>query len=161
MEEQKNKLFSTILSLVVILSITIGYFTIDFNGLYQSFKGDAKFITQSPECDLHLSSCQIEVQDGTNFELSVEPKTIPLMKPLTFKLKSNKADLNDLHLNIYATNMFMGEFNLTFKNLGNGNYEAKGTLPTCPVGDMQWNAEIRLEKLNETIGARFQFKTDI
>ena len=56
--------------------------------------------------------------------------------------------------------MFMGDLNLPLKNLGDGNYEAVGTLPTCPPGDMKWNAEIRVEQLNKTIGARFQFTTD-
>ena len=83
------------------------------------------------------------------------------MEEIKFSIKSNKNDLENLNLNIYATNMFMGDLNLPIKNLGNGNYEAKGILPTCPVGDMQWNAEIRIEKINKTIGARFQFKTDI
>jgi hypothetical protein len=100
------------------------------------------------------------MQDGTSFELEINPKTIPLMQSLTFLIKSNNENLKDLYLNIYATNMFMGDFNLPIRNLGNGNYEAVGTLPTCPVGNMKWNADIRIEKINETIGARFQFETD-
>ena len=128
--------------------------------MYQSAKGEAKFITQNKECNLHKKSCTITIADGTIFELGIEPKTIPLMHPLKFTIKSNNPNLKDLHLNIYATNMFMGDFKLPIKNMGNGNYEAIGTLPACPVGDMEWNADIRVEKLNKTIGARFQFKTD-
>lgn len=138
----------------------LGYFLIDFNALYQSFKGEAKFITQDKSCDLHEKSCSVTIQDGTSFTLDIEPKTIPLMQSLKFSLKSNNPNLDQLHLNIYATNMFMGDFNLPIKNLGDGNYEAVGTLPTCPTGDMEWNADIRVEKLDKTIGARFQFKTD-
>jgi len=161
MDEKKNNQKSLIFSAIGIVAIVLGYFLIDFNALYQSFKGEAKFIIQDKNCDLHLSACSIKIQDGTSFELKVEPKTIPLMKPLTFSIKSNNPNLKNLYLNIYATNMFMGEFTLPIKNLGDGKYQAVGTLPTCPVGDMQWNADIRVEKLNETIGARFQFKTDI
>lgn len=160
MAKETESVVSSVISVIAVFAIAGGYFLIDFNALYQSLKGEAKFITQDTTCDLHQSSCSITIQDGTEFELSVEPKTIPLMTPLTFSLKSNKNDLEDVSINIYATNMFMGEFNLVLKNLGDGNYQAIGTLPTCPVGDMQWNADIRVEKLNETIGARFQFKTD-
>lgn len=156
-----NSIKSLFFPLIGIISIVLGYFLIDFNTLYQSLKGEAKFITQNKDCDLHKSACNLTIQDGTTFTLEVEPKEIPLMKPLKFTLKSNNPDLKNLHLNIYATNMFMGEFNLPLRNKGNGLYEAIGTLPTCPVGNMQWNADIRIEKLNETIGARFQFKTDI
>lgn len=162
MEKQKqNNLKSIILQLGVVLLLVTSYFLIDFNKIYQSFKGEVKFTTQSEECDLHKSACTIKIQDGTSFILSVEPKNIPLMQELKFTIKSNNENLKDLMLSIYATNMFMGEFNLPIKNLGNGNYEATGILPTCPVGNMQWNADIVIKKATENIGARFQFKTDI
>jgi hypothetical protein len=159
-EKKPNNIKSAIFQIGVVLFVVIGYFLIDFSSLYQSFKGEAKFITQASNCDLHESSCTIEIQDGTKFELEINPKSIPLMQSIKFSIKSNKTDLNELYLNIYATNMFMGDFNLPIKNLGNGNYEAIGTLPTCPIGDMKWNADIRIEKLDKIIGARFQFKTD-
>lgn len=160
-EKNSSNTRDTIIAISIIAIIVVGYFMIDFNGIYQSFKGEAQFITQNKQCDLHQSSCKIKIQDGTTFALEVNPKTIPLMEELTFSIKSNNPNLENLILNIYATNMFMGDFNLPIKNLGDGNYEAIGTLPTCPVGDMLWNADIRVEKMNKTIGARFQFKTDI
>ena len=159
--KNQNTLTNTILPIAIVLVIVIGYFFIDFNTLYQSFKGKAEFVTQEQTCDLHQTSCDITLQDGTILELEITPKTIPLMEKMQFSIKSNNPNLKNLNLNIYATNMFMGDFNLPIKNLGDGNYEAFVTLPTCPVGDMLWNAEIRVEKLNKTIGARFQFKTDI
>jgi len=158
---QINSFKSLIFPTFGLVAIVAGYFLIDFNAVYQSLKGEAKFVIQNKKCDLGKTSCSITIQDGTSFKLEIEPKTIPLMEPLKFSIKSNNPNLKDLYLNIYATNMFMGDFKLPIKNLGDGNYEALGTLPTCPVGDMEWNADIRVEKLNETIGARFQFKTDI
>jgi len=141
------------------LFIVVGYFTIDFNSIYQSFKSEVKYISQDENCNLHKNSCKIIVQDGTELELSIEPKEILLMKPLRFFIKSNKDNLKNLTLNIYAIDMFMGEFYLPIKNLGNGNYEANGTLPACPVSNMKWNADIIIEKPMEDIGARFQFET--
>jgi len=81
------------------------------------------------------------------------------MKPLVFSIKSNKDNLQNLALNIYAVDMFIGEFYLPIKNLGNGNYEASATLPACPIDNMKWNADIKIEKPIEDIGARFQFET--
>jgi len=159
-EQNPSSLKSTILSVAIVLCIVAGYFLIDFNTLYQSFKGEANFITQEKTCDLHNSSCEIKIQDDTTFELDISPKSIPLMKEIKFSIKSNNANLENLNLNIYSTNMFMGDLNLPLKNLGDGNYEAVGILPTCPPGDMKWNAEIRVEKIDKTIGARFQFTTD-
>ena len=160
-QQNPSNVKSTIASIAIVLCIVVGYFVIDFNTLYQSFKGEADFVTQKQSCDLHNSACKITIQDGTTFELEISPKSIPLMQEIKFFIKSNNPNLENLNLNIYATNMFMGDLNMPLKNLGDGNYEAIGTLPTCPTGGMLWNAEIRVEKLNKTIGARFQFKTDI
>lgn len=161
MSSKKNDMKGMLLPIAGVIAIVLGYFLVDFNALYQSLKGEAKFVTQEKSCDLRKTSCLIKVQDGTTFELDINPKSIPLMEKVKFSVKSNSSELKGLSFNIYATNMFMGEFNVPLKNLGNGNYESLVTLPTCPVGDMEWNADIRIEKLNEIIGARFQFKTDI
>lgn len=148
-----------IIQIFVIASIVGGYFFIDFNEVYNSLKGEASYITQKSDCDLHKEPCEVITEDGTKFTLEVFPKEIPLMQTLKFKLTSSNDKLENLNLNIYATNMFMGYFNLKFENLGNGLYEAKGTLPTCPVGNMQWNADIELDKITQRTGARFQFQT--
>lgn len=147
------------LQIFVIASIVGAYFFIDFNKVYASIKGDVSYSLQDKTCDLHKEACEITIKDGTKFTLEVFPKDIPLMKNIIFKVKSSKKDLKDLKLNIYATNMFMGDFFLDLKALGNGLYETKGTLPTCPVGKMQWNADLKIEKLTQDIGARFQFQT--
>ena len=148
-----------IVQIVVIVSIVAGYFLIDFNKVYNSLRGEVQYTVQDKNCDLHTSPCNIVTKDGTKFELEVFPKEIPLMETLTFKLKSSDDKLENIKLSIYATNMFMGQFDLKFENLGNGLYEAKGILPTCPIGNMQWNADIELNKISERIGARFQFQT--
>lgn len=150
---------AVIIQIFVIVCIVAGYFFIDFNKLYTFFKSEASYVVQDSSCDLHKGPCHITIEDGTKFTLEVFPKNIPLMETLKFKLNSSNENLEDLNINIYATNMFMGYFKLKFENLGKGVYEAKGTLPTCPVGNMQWNADIEVNKLQQNIGARFQFQT--
>lgn len=161
MEKQNSNLKSTIISIVVVLFIVSTYFLIDFNQLIQSFKGDVDYVTQDSSCNLKKESCKIVIQDGTEFILSVDPKEIPLMKEITFSIKSNNPNLKNLTLNIYSTTMYMGEYFLDIKNLGDGNYEAIGTLPTCYVDNMKWNADIIVDKTTHSIGARFQFETRI
>jgi len=148
-----------ILQIVVIVSIVSAYFLIDFNAVYNSFRGEVQYVTQNKDCDLHNGPCEVVVKDGTKFKLEVFPKNIPMMKNLKFKLTSSNDKFSDLAINLYATNMMMGYFNLKFKNLGNGEYEALGTLPACPVGKMKWNADIDINKIDERFGARFQFQT--
>ena len=149
-----------VFQVLIVVGIVAGYFMIDFNAIYNSFKGEGEFIVQNKECSLLNSPCKVTIQDGTTFELEVFPKGIPLMKPLTFKLKSSNDSFNDLKIKLYATNMMMGHYELNFVNNGKGEYTAQGVLPTCPVGGMKWNADIERSTFNKTIGARYQFETD-
>src|SRR5690606_22951498 len=110
MQKQNNSLKSTIISIVVVLFIVSTYFLIDFNQLIQSFKGDVDYVTQDSSCNLKKEPCKIVLQDGTEFILSVDPKEIPLMKEITFSIKSNNPNLKNLTLNIYSTTMYMGEY---------------------------------------------------
>lgn len=150
-----------LLQVTIVLAIVLGYFLIDYNAIYNSLRGEGEFVLQDKNCNLKESACQVTIQDGTLFELEVTPKAIPLMKPLTFTLKSPNQKLAGLKLHIYATNMMMGDYELPFTHMGNGVYKATGLLPTCPVGGMKWNADLEVEKINKVIGARFQFETDI
>lgn len=154
----KKALFIQVLLVIVIV---VGYFLIDFNSIYNSLRGDGEFITQSKECSLRKGPCEIIIQDGTKLTLEIFPKDLPLMTPLKFKVTSSKKEIKDLKLKIYATNMMMGEYILSLKIKKDGTYETQGTLPTCPVGFMKWNADIEIPKINKIIGARFKFETDI
>lgn len=149
------------MQLVLVVVLVSTYFMVDFNKLYIELRGEGEFIAQDKNCDLHLTPCSITIQDGTKFTLEIMQKDIPLMENLTFKVTSSNPNLQGLSLRVYATNMMMGEFNFALKNLGDGNYETTGMLPTCPVGDMKWNADIEMGSLTKLIGARFQFETDI
>jgi hypothetical protein len=146
---------------LVVIAIILGYFLIDFNGLYNKFQGEPTLIAQNETCDLKKSSCSVTLENGTILEFEIEQKDIPLMKPVTFKLKSSDVALDNITLKLYATNMMMGTFELKFKNDGNGNYSTTTTLPTCAVGGMKWNADVQISTFNKIIGGRFKFETDI
>lgn len=150
-----------IFQVLVVATIILGYFLVDFNALYTKFQGEAVLVAQNSTCDLKKSSCIVTIDDGTVLEFEIEQKDIPLMKPLTFKLKSSNPKLENITLKLYATNMMMGTFELKFQNDGNGNYTTSTTLPTCAVGGMKWNADVQVSTFNKIIGARFQFETDI
>ena len=161
MKDENTSSFKTlILQVVIVLAIVASYFLIDFNSIYNSLRGEGEFITQDKNCDLRKSACTVNIQDGTDITFEILQKDIPLMKPLTLQVKSSNENLDKLYIKLYATNMLMGEYKLHLKHKGNGIYQAIGTLPTCPVGFMKWNADIQVEKLSKIIGARFKFETD-
>ena len=152
---------TSIVQLIMVTAIVSGYFFIDFNKVLASIQGEGQFITQDKNCDLHKGPCAITDIEGTKYTLEVFPKNIPLMEKISFKVTSSKKENKDFKLKIYASNMFMGEFIFNLKQQKDGSYKSTGTLPTCPVGNMKWHADIQKETLTKKIGARFLFETDI
>jgi hypothetical protein len=151
----KNKKFLTILFLEFLVVAGIaGYFLIDSADIYKFIAGDIKFYEMNKDCDLHKTSCSVEVPNFGKITFDITPKDIPLMKELTFKVTSS-VDVDEFDMNIFATNMNMGYHQFKLKKIADKTYEAKGILPTCVVGGMIWRAEV----INGRKGAVFIFKT--
>lgn len=156
-----NKRFYKILFLEILAVLLIAsFFFIDQEKMYKWFAGETHFSESINPCDLHMSACTTTLTDGNSVTFSIEPKTIPLMKPLTFRVQTFGIEDEEIDLSIYATNMNMGLHTFTMKKVSNGLYEAKGILPTCIVGNMIWRAEVVLNRPTQSIGAAYTFKTD-
>jgi len=151
---------NSVVMVLLVISMVVGYFSIDFDSLMSYEQKDVKFTTQNSDCDLHEGPCKIELENKSSFELLVGEKEIPLMKPVKFTITTKNYHKETLPLNIYALNMNMGIQNFTFKKVKENVYESNVILPTCIRGNMNWNAEIILDSVSEKVGAKFQFKTD-
>ncbi|PID47196.1 MAG: hypothetical protein CR967_05440 [Proteobacteria bacterium] len=154
MKKSKYKFYLLLSSQILIIAIFVGLFFMDFDDF---FPEDISFINQNPSCDLREKSCEINLGKNQKISLSISPKSIPLMKTLDFKVKTQNLNLEDLKLKIYATNMDMGIFKKKFKKISQNTFLAKQMLPTCIIGNMIWNADISSSSLKN--GARFTFKT--
>ena len=99
------------------------------------------------------------MQDGSNITLSIEPKPIPLMKPIKLTIETKNVNLDKLDLKVFATNMNMGLIEKSLKKVNKNRYEGKITLPTCIVGNMIWNVNIIANKPTKSLGATFEFQT--
>jgi hypothetical protein len=149
---------------VVAIVIVGGLIFIDSSTLESWFDEPTRFVQQDLECDLHVSTCSINISKDTLFTLNISPRTIPLMKPLTFSLEYRGMNIQTLKGKIYATNMDMGVHPIILTQTKEGLLEGKVVLPTCLVGNMKWRAEFTLPKTNpdaikDTIV--FTFQTDI
>jgi hypothetical protein len=143
------------------IGVVLGLIFIDGTTLERWLDGEVHFAYPSPECDLSTSPCRILLADGSTMELDIHPRGIPLMTPLSLSLRTTGIQTATLPLKIYATNMDMGVHRFTFTQEEEGYYTAKGILPTCIAGNMQWHGEVTLEKQfqGKRIGAQFRFKT--
>lgn len=157
----KTKKFYLTLLAELIVVILVGLFLlVDMKDIYKFFVGDTTFYSQSNDCDLHVSPCSVKFPNNETMSFEIEPKEIPLMKPLTFKVTTSK-DLRpeSFKLHIYATNMNMGYHSFELKKIAEGIYQASGILPDCLVGGMIWNAEVVLDGATKSEGGLFTFKT--
>ncbi len=144
--------------IIAVLLIT-AYIFIDASDVYEWWVGDTDFAYSLTPCDLHQSTCSVTLKDGTMLSFDIEPKNIPLMQPLHFKVTTT-TNLAYIELKLFATNMNMGFHSVTLKPTSTGVYEGEGVLPTCMVGDMNWQANVILNEKNKSLGAIFSFKTD-
>ena len=148
------------LGIEIIAILLIGaYIFIDAKDIYQWWVGDTSFSRQDALCDLHESSCDAILKDKTTLRFEINPKEIPLMKPLHFKVTSS-IDIPKIDLKIFATNMNMGFHSFELKKTSQGVYEGDGMLPTCIVGNMMWQANVIVNQIHQSQGAIFTFQTD-
>lgn len=157
----KIKKFYKLLFLeIIVLGLILAYFLIDSSDIYRWYVGDTNFVKQDKNCNLHTEECKIILKDGSLMSLSIAPRSIPLLKPIRFQVKTKGINTNVLQLKVFATNMNMGFHESLLKKVKYGLYEGNITLPTCIVGNMIWNANIIANKTNRSVGAIFEFQTE-
>ncbi len=154
MYKSRKKFYLLLIGQMVLISTFIAYFLLDIDKL---FSEKQNIITQKPTCNLAQNPCEIALKDK-KINLSILPLGIPLMKNLEFIANTQNIDADILHVKIYATNMQMGTFKFELKKIKQDTYMGEQMLPTCIVGDMNWNADISSEGFENI--ARFSFKTE-
>ncbi|MFW9620498.1 MAG: hypothetical protein ACMV1K_10980 [Sulfurospirillum sp.] len=154
-----SRFFKWLIVEIIAVLLIGAYILIDSSDIYRWWVGDTRFVQSTEPCDLHVEACEVTLKDGTTLSLDIEPKEIPLMKPLHFKVTS-AIDLPSIEIKLFATNMNMGFHNITLKQSAKGIYEGEGMLPTCVMGNMIWQANVVLNQPSQSQGAIFTFKTD-
>ncbi|WP_263832078.1 hypothetical protein [Sulfurospirillum oryzae] len=153
------RFFKILVVEILAVGLIAAYVLIDAKDVYQWWVGETNFVSAKASCDLHESACQALLSDGSELSLDIEPKSIPLMKPLHFKVTS-AIDLPTIEIKLFATNMNMGLHTIKLTKSAQGVYEGEGMLPTCIVGNMIWQANVILNQSSHSQGAIFSFKTD-
>jgi hypothetical protein len=155
-----KKFYITLIAEIVVVGLVALFVFFDMKDIYKFFVGDTLFYAQEKNCDLHVRICEAKFPDNQTMSFEIEPKDIPLMKPLTFIVRTSpslRPESFDLH--IYATNMNMGYHTFELKKVSDDTYQATGILPDCLVGGMTWNAEVVNDSPTKSEGGLFTFKT--
>lgn len=117
-------------------------------------------ITATPVagCNLHQGSCRATLPDGGVLELSIEPRPVPVVKPLSVAVTLSGIEARKIELDLAGRDMNMG-YNRPILVMESPNHFVGGaTLPVCITGKMAWKATVLVETDKGRIVAPFQFE---
>lgn len=95
-----------------------------------------------PSCDLHAGPCSSDIPGGGRIELSIEPRPIPLLRPLRLVVKTQGLDARQVEVDFTGVDMNMGFNRPKLKEEGDQQFSGETVLPVCITGRMAWQAAV-------------------
>lgn len=124
-------------------------------------KSNVELLAESdPDCELRNGSCSAVLIGGGSIEFAIEPRSIPVMKPLKVSVKVNDIGVNAVEIDFVGIGMEMGYNRARLERSSAGYFEGSAILPVCVLQRMPWEARLLLESDRGTIMAPFRFYTD-
>jgi hypothetical protein len=112
------------------------------------------------DCDLHSGPCHSSsLPQGGTVSFSIEPRTIPLLKPLQLQVTTEDANVSAVEIDFVGVGMNMGYNRPALKETAKGQFTGEATLPVCVRRKMDWEARVLLHTPEGIIMAPFQFYT--
>jgi hypothetical protein len=97
-----------------------------------------------PTCNLRAGPCKASLANGAELSFSIEPKTLPMLKPLTLRVQLKGLDAERVEVDFSGVDMFMGYNRVSLTPSGDGVYQGEGRLPVCVYDAMEWEAQVLL-----------------
>ncbi len=114
----------------------------------------------NPDYELRNGPCRAELPAGGSIEFSIEPRSIPLMKPLSLTVNVHDIEVSAAEIDFVGIGMNMGYNRPQLKQVSSNRFEGSTTLPVCILQRMEWEARLLLETDKGTVMAPFRFYTD-
>lgn len=110
-------------------------------------------------CDLVSGPCSVNFDEGGQVTLSVEPRGIPLVKPLRLMVTVQGLEPDGVEVDFAGVDMNMGYNRVRLEPDGTGRYAGQGILPVCVRDRMAWEAKVLLGTRAGYLVAPFRFET--
>jgi len=153
-EEKSNKLWTIVAVLVLAILLAVSYKLKDF--LKPSIMATAEL---DESCDLRKDVCISELPGGGKVSLSINPKDIPILRPLTLEVKTEGVDAETVEVDFIGIGMEMGYNRPKLGALDKTNFKGEAILPVCVRSKMDWEARVLLKTDKGIIMAPFRFFT--
>lgn len=113
-----------------------------------------------PDCDLRQGGgCTAVLPDGGKVQLAIEPRDIPVLKPLTLIVRTQGVHLTRVEVDFAGVDMNMGYNRVELSQDSEGLWQGQATLPVCIRKRMRWEAKVLLQTEVGLLAAPFQFDT--
>ena len=113
-------------------------------------------------CDLQLGPCVTELPGGGRLELSLEPRPIPVLKPLKLQVRAigfEAGSVESVEVDFAGVDMKMA-FNRPRLVPGKDSlFTGEATLPVCVRDKMAWQATVLVKSDGKRIALPFRFET--
>lgn len=112
-----------------------------------------------PACDLRAGPCTAALPGGGGVRLAVEPREIPVMRPLRLDVAVADLDVRTVDVDFSGVDMNMGYNRVRLAQAEPGRFVGQATLPVCVRSRMTWEALVLLETPRGLLAAPFRFET--
>jgi hypothetical protein len=110
-------------------------------------------------CDLRTAPCTSVFPSGGKVSFQINPKTIPLLVPLSLKVETKDLEVSSVYVDFVGLNMDMGFNRSILKSKNHRKYEGEFIIPICMKSRMEWEARVRLKTKLGVMTAPFRFYT--
>ncbi len=111
------------------------------------------------DCDLHQGPCRRSLPVGGEVVFAIEPRSIPLTKPLKLTVEVKDVDADRVEVDFSGVTMNMGYNRPLLKEVAHGRFEGEGLLPVCIRQRMDWEARVILRTDRGSFILPWRFET--
>ncbi|MCU7846320.1 MAG: hypothetical protein KZQ93_20995 [Candidatus Thiodiazotropha sp. (ex Monitilora ramsayi)] len=112
-----------------------------------------------PACDLRAGPCITEVDGGGRVSFAIEPREIPMVKPLQLQVSLQGLQANSIEVDFAGVDMHMGFNRFKLTRDASGEFSGKGMLPVCVRDAMEWEAQVLIDSGQGLISVPYRFIT--
>lgn len=110
-------------------------------------------------CDLRQGPCVSRLPGGGTIELGIEPRTIPLLKPLQLQVRVTGFGAQAVEVDFRGVDMNMGYNRPRLTETEQGWFSGSAVLPVCVRAWMEWEALVLVHTDRGIVAAPFRFET--
>jgi hypothetical protein len=112
-----------------------------------------------PACDLRAAPCTSRLPMGGTVTLGVEPRSIPVMEPVSLAVRVEGVQASAVEVDIAGLDMNMGYNRPALQPQADGRFVGQTTIPVCVRNRMDWEAKVLVRTPDGIVAAPYRFST--